>query len=108
MKPIEFLGDSLERIREFPSGPKREAGHQLDRIQRGLEPDDWKPISTVGSGVKELRIRDDAGTYRVIYLAKLEQAVYVLHGFQKKTRKTSTSDIALATERYRQLMRKAK
>ena len=53
-------------------------------------------------------MRDDAGTYRVIYLAKLEQAIYVLHGFQKKTRKTSTSDIALATERYRQLMRKAK
>jgi phage-related protein len=108
MAPIEFLGDSLERIREFPSGPKREAGHQLDRVQRGLEPDDWKSMNTIGSGVKELRIRDKAGAYRVIYLAKLEQAVYVLHGFQKKTRKTSASDIALAVERYRQLMRKAK
>jgi phage-related protein len=108
MKPIEFMGDSLERIREFPSSAKREAGHQLDRIQRGLEPDDWKPMGSIGSGVKELRIRDEAGTYRVIYLAKLERAIYVLHGFQKKTRKTSTSDIALAAERHRQLMRRAK
>jgi len=108
MKPVEFLGDSLERIREFPSSAKREAGHQLDRIQRGLEADDWKPMGSIGSGVKELRIRDEAGAYRVIYLAKLEQAVYVLHGFQKKTHKTSTSDVAMAVERYRQLMRKTK
>jgi phage-related protein len=108
MKPIEFLGDSLDRVREFPTVAKREAGHQLDRIQRGLEPDDWKPMSTIGPGVRELRIQDESGTYRVIYLAKLAQAVYVLHGFQKKTRKTPASDIALASERYRQLMRKAK
>jgi phage-related protein len=84
MKPIEFLGDSLERIREFPSGPKREAGHQLDRVQRRIEPDDWKPMNTIGSGVKELRIRYEAGAYRVIYLAKLEQPVYVCMDSRKR------------------------
>lgn len=108
MKPIEFLGDSLDRMREFTTGARREAGHQLDRVQRGLEPDDWKPMSTVGPGVRELRIRDESGAYRVIYLAKLERAVYVLHCFQKKTQRTAASDIALAGERYRQLMRKTK
>ena len=108
MKPIEFLGDSLDRIREFTIGARRETGHQLDRIQRGLEPDDWKPMSTIGTGVRELRIRDETGAYRVVYLAKLKQAVYVLHCFQKKTQRTAASDIALASERYRQLMRKAK
>ena len=107
MKPIEFLGDSLDGIREFPSEAKRKAGHQLDRVQHGLDPDDWKPIKTIGPGVCELRIRDATGAYRVIYLAKLERAVYVLHAFQKKTQKTSGSDIALANERYRQLLRKS-
>jgi phage-related protein len=102
------MGDCLDRVREFPSGARRQAGHQLDRIQRGLEPDDWKPMGTIGPGVKELRIRDESGAYRVLYLAKLERAIYVLHCFQKKTQRTAASDIALAGERYRQLMRKAK
>jgi phage-related protein len=102
------MGDCLDRVREFPSGARRQAGHQLDRIQRGLEPDDWKHMGTIGPGVKELRIRDESGAYRVLYLAKLERAIYVLHCFQKKTQRTAASDIALAGERYRQLMRKAK
>ena len=77
----------------------------MDKVQRGLQPDDWKPMAAVGSGVKELRIREEAGTFRVIYLAKLAEAVYVLHCFQKKTEQTSEKDIQLARKRYKDLMK---
>lgn len=83
----------------------REAGHQLDRVQNGLEPDDWKPMNTVGQGVKEIRIRDVAGAFRVIYIAKFAAAVYVLHCFQKKTEKTSKADLDLVGKRYRDLLK---
>lgn len=84
---------------------RRVAGHQLDQVQSGREPDDWKPISTVGRGVKEIRIRDEAGTFRVLYVAKFADAVYVLHCFQKKTEKTSKADAELASKRYRELLK---
>jgi len=99
MKPIEFRGDSLECLREFPREVRRETGFQLDRVQRGLEPFDWKPMPTVGSGVREIRIRDDSGAYRVLYVAKLEDATYVLHCFQKKTQATAKRDLDLAEKR---------
>jgi phage-related protein len=104
-KPIEFRGSSLDDLRAFPLTAKREAGYQLDRVQNGLEPDDWKPMNTVGQGVREIRIRDAAGAFRVIYVAKFADAVYVLHCFQKKTQKTSKADLDLATERYRDLLK---
>lgn len=87
-KPIEFRSGSLDELRAFPVPARREAGHQLDQVQNGQEPDDWKPMNTVGQGVKEIRIRDAAGAFRVIYVAKFADAVYVLHCFQKKTAKT--------------------
>lgn len=102
-KPIEFAGDSLARLRDFPPTARRAAGYQLDRIQRGLEPDDWKTIQTIGAGVRELRIRDRAGAFRVIYLARLPDRIVVLHAFQKKTQRTARQDIALATKRFREL-----
>lgn len=108
MKPIEFRGDSLDCLREFPRDARREAGFQLDRVQRGQEPFDWKPMSTVGSGVREIRIRDDSGAFRVIYVAKLADAVYVLHCFQKKTQATAKRDLDLAERRYRELMKEQK
>jgi phage-related protein len=89
LKPVEFRGSSLDDLRAFPVSARREAGHQLDRVQRGLEPDDWKPMTAVGQGVKEIRIRDATGAFRVLYVAKFADAVYVLHCFQKKTEKTS-------------------
>ena len=98
-------GNSLEALREFSVDARQVAGFQLDRVQRGLQPDDWKPMATVGSGVKELRIWDEAGTFRVNYLAKLAEAVYVLHCFQKKTEQTSEKDIQLARKRYKDLMK---
>jgi phage-related protein len=84
---------------------RREAGHQIDQVQRGRDPDDLKPISTVGPGVREIRIRDAAGAFRVIYTSKFSDAVYVLHCFQKKTQKTSKVEIDLASKRYRDLAR---
>jgi len=81
LKPIEFMGDSLARVREFPKGARRAAGYQLDRVRRGLEPDDWKSMQAIGPGVRELRIRDRAGAFRVIYLATLADRVVVLHVF---------------------------
>jgi phage-related protein len=100
VKPIEFLGDSLRSLREFPDDAKRDAGYQLDRVQHGLQPDDFKPMPTIGKGVEEIRVRDDSGTYRVIYTARLADAVYVLHAFQKKTQATSKRDIELAKQRF--------
>ncbi len=105
IKQAEFLGDSLEALRAFPDSARRDAGFQLDKVQCGEEPDDWKPITTIGAGVKEIKIWDEAGAFRVIYLAKLADAVYVLHCFQKKTQETSRKDINLARKRYRSLMK---
>ena len=104
-KPVEFRGSSLDDLRAFPLAAKREAGHQLDQVQNGDEPDDWKPMNTVGKGVKEIRIRDAAGAFRLIYVAKLADALYVLHCFQKKSQKTSKTDLDLATKRYRDLLK---
>lgn len=104
MKPVVFRGTSLDDLRAFPSRARREAGHQLDQVQRGLDADDWKPMTTVGQGVKEIRIRDASGAFRVIYVAKFAEAVFVLHCFQKKTEQTSKADVALATKRYRELL----
>ena len=106
IKPIAFLGDSLRSLREFPDDAKRDAGYQLDRVQHGLQPDDFKPMPTIGKGVEEIRVRDDSGTYRVIYTARLADAVYVLHAFQKKTQATSKRDIELAKQRFVLLSRK--
>lgn len=103
--PVEFRGGALDDLRTFPLSARREAGHQLDLAQRGGEPDDWKPMPAVGRGVREIRIRDAAGAFCVIYLAKFADAVYVLHCFQKKTQKTSRTDLDLAEKRYRELMK---
>jgi phage-related protein len=81
------------------------AGLQIDRVQRGLDPDNWKPMPTVGTGVREIRVRDAAGAFRVLYVAQFEQAVYVLHCFQKKSAKTSRSDIEIGRQRFRELVK---
>lgn len=101
VKPIAFLGDSLDRLRDFPDDARSEAGHQLNEVQNGNDPDDWKPMKTIGAGVREIRIRDEAGAFRVIYLATLPNAVLVLHAFQKKTQATPQRDIDLAASRLR-------
>src|ERR1700733_4628234 len=105
MKLVRFLGDSLERIREFPALARSDAGHQIYRVQIGLDPKDWKPLKTLGPGVREIRIRDESGAYRVIYVAKFADAVYVLHAFQKKTRATAKRDLELALNRLSEIAR---
>ncbi len=102
MKDIRFCGRSLEELRGFPAVAKREAGYQLDRVQHGLEPTDWKPMPSIGSGVREIRIIHE-GQFRVIYVAKFKDAVYVLHAFQKKTQKTRKQDIDTAKQALKQL-----
>ena len=104
-KPVEFRGSALADLRAFPQAARREAGYQLDQAQHGREPDDWKPMNAVGQGVKEIRIRDAAGAFRVLYVAKFADAVYVLHCFQKKTQKTRKADLDLASQRYRDLLK---
>ncbi|MDP1538002.1 MAG: type II toxin-antitoxin system RelE/ParE family toxin [Burkholderiales bacterium] len=105
MKPIHFLGDSLRRLRDFPDAARQDAGLQLDKVQRGEQPDDFKAMDTIGSGVGEIRVREAAGVFRVIYLARFAEAVYVLHAFQKKTQATAKKDIDLARARHAQLIR---
>ena len=105
MRPVCFLGDSLKCLREFPEEARHDAGYQLDKVQRGAQPEDFKPMPSVGKGVEEIRVADDSGAYRVIYLARSANAVYVLHAFQKKTQTTATKDIETARSRFRQLSR---
>ena len=103
-KQISWLGDSLDQVKTFSDEAKRSAGHQLGLVQSGLDPEDWKPMETVGPGVKEIRIRFEKA-YRVFYVAKFSEAVYVLHAFVKKTQKTSKKDIDLGAERYKALIK---
>ena len=105
MKPVEFLGDSLDALKAFPASARRRCGYQIGRVQAGLMPDDWKPMVTVGPGAQEIRVRDESGAYRVIYVAKFADAVYVLHCFEKRTQRTPKADIELAANRYRELTR---
>ena len=100
-KPITFLGTALDNLRAFPAPARREAGYQLDRVQSGLVPSDWKPMTVVGAGVREIRIREADGAFRVIYVAKFARAIYVLHCFRKKTPATSKADLDIAAKRYR-------
>ena len=103
MKPITWLGDSLGQVRGFPDDARREAGFELGEVQKGLDPSDWKPMTGVGAGVKEIRIRTE-NEYRVMYVAKFAEAVYVLHAFTKKTQQTPKKDIDLTSQRYRELV----
>lgn len=107
MKQAIFLGDSLDALTQFPAEAKRESGYQINKIQEGLMPDDWKPVNTVGQGTYEIRIRTNLPKehYRVFYVAKFDDAVYILHAFQKKTQKTAKPDIERGKAIYRQLMK---
>jgi len=102
IKPLNFVGSSLDDLRNFPDEARRAAGFELRAVQNGLEPSDWKAMQIIGPGVNEIRIHV-LGEWRIIYVAKFRDAVYVLHAFQKKTRKTSRRDIDLARQRYGQI-----
>jgi len=103
-KPLSWLGSSLDDLRAFPKDARRDAGYQLGRVQQGLLPSDWKAMTTVGAGVVEVRVHTRV-EHRVFYVAKFEEAVYVLHAFEKRTRQTPHPEIALAKKRYADLVR---
>ena len=105
MKPIEFRGTALSDLRSFPETARGEAGYQLHLVQNGLAPTDAKTMSSIGAGAVELRIWDEAGTFRVMYVARLADAVYVLHCFQKKTQQTAKRDVELTRKRLKDLMK---
>ena len=104
-KAVIFCGTSLDDLRAFPLGARRAAGFQIDQVQKGHDPDDWKPMPSVGPGIREIRTRDESGAFRVIYIAKFAEAVFVLHCFQKKTEKTAKTDLDMASRRYRELLK---
>ena len=100
-KEIRWVGSAYDDLRAFPQEPRKEAGFQLGKVQAGLAPTDWKPFDEVGAGTKEIRVKDANGIHRVLYVAKFEEAIYVLHCFQKKTQATGKQDKAIAAARYR-------
>lgn len=103
MKDVVFTGSSLDNLRNFPEQARQRAGFEIDAVQRGLEPTDWKPVKNIGAGVRELRIHFH-GQYRVIYTAQFKNRVYVLHAFQKKTQKIPQKEIDLARTRFKAIM----
>jgi phage-related protein len=103
-KEIRWVGSSFDDLLAFPEEPRRQAGFQLGKIQAGLDPDDWKPFAAVGPGTREIRIKESNGIFRVMYVAKFVEAIYVLHCFQKKTQVTSRHDCEIAEARYRAIV----
>jgi phage-related protein len=98
MKTLKFVGSSKSDLSNFPADARRAAGYELSAVQMGMEPSDWKPMPSVGAGVYEIRIHE-GGEYRVFYVTKRADAIYVLHAFQKKTQQTRKSDIEIGKQR---------
>jgi phage-related protein len=104
VKPVHFVGASREDLQQLDDPVKETLGFQLFKVQQGQDPDDWKPMSIVGPGVREIRVRETSGAYRLLYVAQFEEAVYVLHVFQKKEQKIAAADVALARSRHRSMI----
>jgi len=104
LKPVHFWGTSREDLRKLGEDVRETIGFQLYKVQQGLPTDDWKPMSGLGAGVSELRVSAEGQAYRAVYVAKFSEAIYVLHVFEKKARKTSRHDVAIARQRYQQLV----
>jgi phage-related protein len=103
MNQVIWMGSSREDLKAFPREARREIGYQVEHVQQGVDPDDWKPMSTVGLGVREIRVRESSRIFRCIYLATRPEGIYVLHCFQRKTRKTSQRDLDLAEKRFKSI-----
>jgi phage-related protein len=100
-KPVIWQGRSREELQAFPADARHEAGHELLRVQRGLDPTSWKPMAAIGAGVREIRIRKSTGAFRVVYFATRPEGIHVLHCFLKTSQKASRQDIALAKARFK-------
>lgn len=99
-RDIIWVGSVRADLGALPADARRQLGFELREVQRGREPSDWKPMPSVGAGVVEIRVRDSGRAFRLFYVAKFVEAIYVLHAFQKKAQKTSGLDLALARARY--------
>lgn len=108
MKGVQWIGSALSDLREFPDAAKQDCGFQIDRVQRGLDPRDWKPMPSVGAGCREIRVRDEGRAFRVMYVASFGDRVYVLHAFEKKSQRTARRDIEVGRWRYEVARRLAK
>lgn len=106
LKPLRWLGSTRASVRAFPPDARRDVGFQLYRVQLGREPNDWKPMTTIGAGVREIRVHT-GGEYRVLYLATRPEGVYVLHAFAKKGQRTRKLGLDLARARFKELSRRA-
>jgi phage-related protein len=104
-KDIRWIGSAYADLLAFPADARREAGFQLGKLQAGFDPAVWKPFDIVGARVREIRIRDSSGAYRIMYLAKFDEAIYVLHSFQKKSQMTSKQDKDIGAARYRAVLK---
>lgn len=104
MKDVKFVGSSLDDLRAFPKSPRQDMGRQINRVQQGFDPLDWKPVKSVGPGVREIRIRDEGNNYRCMYVTNPGKSVYVLHVFIKKSQKTLGKDIEIAKSRFREVL----
>ncbi len=103
-KEIRWVGTAYDDLVAFPKAARKAAGFELCKVQAGLDPTDWKPFNEIGAGTREIRISDSQGIFRVMYVAKFEEAVYVLHCFQKKTQATAKRDKDIAMARYRAIV----
>jgi phage-related protein len=103
VKDVVFLGSADEDLRAFPPVARQRAGYQLYRVQAGLEPIDWKPMTSIGPGCREIRVRDESGAYRVFYVASVGDALYVLHCFEKKSQRTAKADLDIGKARYKEM-----
>jgi phage-related protein len=105
MKPVHCVGTSREDLRQLPDSAQETAGFQLFKVQQGKEPDDWKPMATIGPGVREIRVRDARGAFRIFYVAKFEEAIYALHVCQKRSQKTAQADLDLRRSRFADVLK---
>ena len=104
LKPLAWLGSALDDVRAFPDDARQRAGFELYRLQQGLEPTDWKQMTSVGAGVREVRIQTGRA-FRILYIAKFAEGLYILHAFEKKTQRTAKRDLDLAQRRLAELLR---
>ena len=104
MKPVAFIGRALSELKAFPDTARREAGFQIYNLQNGRAPDDWKPLAGVGPGVMEIRIHED-GEFRVVYVARMPEAVYVIHAFHKKSQATARRNLETIKRRYAAMLK---
>lgn len=95
------MGSALDDLRDFPPSARQDCGFQLEQVQFGCDPDDWRPMPEVGPGTREIRVKTEDGIFRVFYVTKFGDKIYVLHSFTKKTQKTAKKDIFLGSQRYK-------